>query len=87
MRLRSSVYFRLLSMPAYQSTMAQSGRVFAQSPRPQPVRYYPPPDGFSLPGTLNSVCYSAQSEDLNLNSMEPPSQEDRKAELVVGDLG
>ncbi|KAJ5532479.1 hypothetical protein N7494_009031 [Penicillium frequentans] len=62
--------------------MAQSGRVFAQSPRPQPVRYYPPPDGVPLPGTLNSC-----SEDLNLNSMEPPSQEDRKAELVVGDLG
>lgn len=67
--------------------MAQSGRVFAHSPRPQPVRYYPHPDGIPLPGTLNSVCYGALSEDLILNSMEPPFQEDRKAELAVDDLG
>ncbi|KAJ5810180.1 uncharacterized protein N7503_002398 [Penicillium pulvis] len=66
--------------------MAQDGRVFAHSARPQPVRYYPPPDGIPLPDTLNSVCHGALSEDL-IYSMEPPFQEDRKAELAVDDLG
>jgi hypothetical protein len=54
--------------------MAQSGGVSAQSPRPQSVGYYSPPNGILLPGTVNSVCYGLLSQDFISNSTAKPSR-------------